>query len=162
MTTTITDVFDLPQTEDIRAMGFVIKLSEAAPSPEEVRRLVDDYVITPTVEKELPRILDDMKQVFDRGGHVDAVACGLQRLADRRANAARTPSHQCNTCHLCFLLRERFFLSRQSRRPTATRYSIHTSEIFHSAVGIEGQSHGISYPMSVSRTLGRKRQRRST
>lgn len=67
MTTTITDVFDLPRPEDIRAMGFVIKLSEAAPSPEEVRRLVDDYVITPTVEKELPRILDDMKQVFDRG-----------------------------------------------------------------------------------------------
>jgi hypothetical protein len=26
-----------------------------------------DYVITPAVEKELPEILDDMKQVFDRG-----------------------------------------------------------------------------------------------
>lgn len=67
MTTTISDVFDLPRPEDIRAMGFVIKLGEAAPKPEEIRQLVEDYVITPTVAKELPRILDDLKQVFDRG-----------------------------------------------------------------------------------------------
>src|SRR5262245_45599572 len=67
MTITIRDAFSLPRAEDIRAMGFVIKLREADPSSEEVRRLVEDYVITPAVEKELPRILDDMKQVFDRG-----------------------------------------------------------------------------------------------
>lgn len=65
--TTIADAFELPRPQDIRAMGFVIKLREADPGSEEVRRLVDDYVITPAVEMELPRILDDMKQVFDRG-----------------------------------------------------------------------------------------------
>ena len=67
MTVTITDAFDLPRPEDIRAMGFVVKLREAEPGSVEVKQLVSDYVITPTVEKELPRILDDMKQVFDRG-----------------------------------------------------------------------------------------------
>ncbi|MDC0721695.1 DUF6079 family protein [Nannocystis bainbridge] len=65
--TTIRDAYDLPSPEDIRAMGFVIKLREAAPDSDEVKKLVDDYVITPAVEKELPRILTDMKQVFDRG-----------------------------------------------------------------------------------------------
>ena len=67
MTLTITEAFDLPRPEDIRAMGFVVKLREAEPDSDEVKQLVDDYVITPAVEKELPRILDDMKQVFDRG-----------------------------------------------------------------------------------------------
>ena len=67
MTTTITDAFDLPRPEDIRAMGFVVKLRESDPGSDEVKQLVDDYVITPAIEKELPRILDDMKQVFDRG-----------------------------------------------------------------------------------------------
>ena len=67
MSMTIKDAFDLPRPEDIRAMGFVVKLREAEPASDEVRQLVDDYVITPVVEKELPRILDDMKQVFDRG-----------------------------------------------------------------------------------------------
>jgi hypothetical protein len=65
--TTITEAFDLPRPEDIRAMGFVVALRESDPGSDEVKKLVDDYVITPAVEKELPRILDDMKQVFDRG-----------------------------------------------------------------------------------------------
>lgn len=65
--TTITDAFELPRPEDIRAMGFVVKLRELDPNSVEVEQLVRDYVITPAVEKELPRILDDMKQVFDRG-----------------------------------------------------------------------------------------------
>ena len=65
--TTITEAFELPRAEDIRAMGFVVKLRELEPGSEEVAQLVRDYVITPAVEKELPRILDDMKQVFDRG-----------------------------------------------------------------------------------------------
>lgn len=64
---TITQAFELPRPEDIRAMGFVIKLREADADSNEVKQLVEDYVITPAVEKELPRILDDMKQVFDRG-----------------------------------------------------------------------------------------------
>src|SRR3954462_8383833 len=67
MTMTITDAFALPRPEDIRAMGFVVKLREADPGSDEVKQLVDDYVITPAVEKELPRILDDLKPVFDRG-----------------------------------------------------------------------------------------------
>lgn len=65
--TTITEAFELPRPEDIRAMGFVVKLRESDPGSDEVKQLVDDYVITPAIEKELPRILDDMKQVFDRG-----------------------------------------------------------------------------------------------
>lgn len=65
--TTITDVFDLPKPQDIRAMGFVVKLREAEPGSDEVRQLVEDYVITPAIEHELPRILEDVKQVFDRG-----------------------------------------------------------------------------------------------
>jgi hypothetical protein len=67
MTLSITEAFELPRPEDIRAMGFVVKLREADPGSDEVKQLVDDYVITPAVEKELPRILEDMKQVFDRG-----------------------------------------------------------------------------------------------
>lgn len=65
--TTITEAFELPRPEDIRAMGFVVKLRELEANSEEAEQLARDYVITPAVEKELPRILDDMKQVFDRG-----------------------------------------------------------------------------------------------
>jgi hypothetical protein len=65
--TTITEAFELPRPEDIRAMGFVVKLRELDPNSEEAQQLARDYVVTPAVEKELPRILDDMKQVFDRG-----------------------------------------------------------------------------------------------
>ena len=67
MSLTITQAFDLPRPEDIRAMGFVIRLREAAADSDEVRQLVADYVVTPAVERELPRILDDMKHVYDRG-----------------------------------------------------------------------------------------------
>ena len=65
--TTITEAFELPRPEFIGAMGFVVRLREADPDSDEVKRLVDDYVITPAVERELPGILDGMKQVFDRG-----------------------------------------------------------------------------------------------
>jgi hypothetical protein len=65
--TTITEAFELPRPEDIRAMGFVVKLRELDANSDEVAQLTRDYVITPAVEKELPRILDDMKQVFERG-----------------------------------------------------------------------------------------------
>ena len=67
MSTTIRDAFDLPRPEDIRAMGFVIKLREAEPEGAEVKKLVEDYVVTPAVGHELPVILEDMRQVFDRG-----------------------------------------------------------------------------------------------
>ncbi|MBL0196972.1 MAG: hypothetical protein IPQ09_22640 [Myxococcales bacterium] len=65
--TTITEAFDLPRAEDIRAMGFVVKLRESDPDGDEVKKLVSDYVVTPAVARELPGILDAMKQVFDRG-----------------------------------------------------------------------------------------------
>ena len=64
---TIADAFELPRPEDLQALGFVIKLREASPQSAEVEKLVRDYVVTPSIERELPRILDDMKQVFDRG-----------------------------------------------------------------------------------------------
>jgi hypothetical protein len=64
---TVTEAFELPRPEDIRAMGFVVKLRELDPNSDEAEQLARDYVITPAIEKELPRILDDMKQVFDRG-----------------------------------------------------------------------------------------------
>ncbi|MCG8417456.1 MAG: DUF6079 family protein [Proteobacteria bacterium] len=71
-TPTITDVFDLPRAQDIRALGFVIKLGDVdarsgGADEQRVAKLIDDYVITPSVEAELPRILDDIKQVYDRG-----------------------------------------------------------------------------------------------
>ena len=65
--TTIRDAYILPSPEDIRAMGFVVKLREADAASDEVKQLVKDYVITPAVEQAMPQILDDMKQVFDRG-----------------------------------------------------------------------------------------------
>src|SRR5688572_5559035 len=65
--TTITEAFELPRPEDILAMGFVVRLRELDPNSAEVEQLARDYVVTPAVEKELPRILDDMKQVFERG-----------------------------------------------------------------------------------------------
>ena len=65
--TTISEAYILPSPQDIRAMGFVVKLREADPNSDEVKQLVKDYVITPAVEQAMPQILDDMKQVFDRG-----------------------------------------------------------------------------------------------
>ena len=66
MTLTIADAYDLPRPEDIRAMGFVIKLRELAPGTPELTRLVDDYVVTPAVAVDLPIVFDKMKQVLDR------------------------------------------------------------------------------------------------
>ncbi len=63
---TITEAFDLPRPEDIRAMNFVVKLRDVASTSNETTQLVKDYVLTPAVQKELPRIFDDMKQRFDR------------------------------------------------------------------------------------------------
>src|SRR5438105_4798764 len=67
MALTLREAYELPRPEDIRAMGFVIKLREAAPDGDEVKKLVGDYVVTPAVGQELPKILDDMRQVFERG-----------------------------------------------------------------------------------------------
>jgi hypothetical protein len=65
--TTVSEAFLLPSRDDIRAMAFVVRITEADPGSAEVKQRVDEYVITPTVEKELPLILDGMRQVFLRG-----------------------------------------------------------------------------------------------
>ena len=67
MTKTITEAFELPQADQIGAMQFVIKLNDAQQGSAGVAQLVEDYVITPAVERELPRILDDMRRVWERG-----------------------------------------------------------------------------------------------
>jgi hypothetical protein len=67
MTLTIRDAYDLPRPEDIRAMGFVIKLRELAPDSPELAQLVNDYVVTPAVAKDLPVMFEQIRQVFDRG-----------------------------------------------------------------------------------------------
>jgi hypothetical protein len=64
---TIRDAYDLPRPEDIRAMGFVIKLRELAAGSAELTQLVNDYVVTPAVAQDLPVVLEKMRQVFDRG-----------------------------------------------------------------------------------------------
>jgi len=44
MTLTIEQAYELPRKDDIRAMGFVIKLKELTAGSAEVKKLVDDYV----------------------------------------------------------------------------------------------------------------------
>jgi hypothetical protein len=67
MTVTIADAYDLPRPEDIRAMGFVIKLRELAAGSPELAQLVGDYVVTPAVAEDLPIVFEKVHQVFDRG-----------------------------------------------------------------------------------------------
>ena len=67
MTLTISQAFDLPAREDITALGFVVRLSEAEDRLAD-ERLVRDYVITPTVATELPVILSSMRHTFAARG----------------------------------------------------------------------------------------------
>lgn len=66
MSLTIRDAFALPTREEITAQEFVVKL-RAEDDEARDAKLVADYVFTPTVEKELPLILDSMRHVFERG-----------------------------------------------------------------------------------------------
>lgn len=66
MTLTIREAFDLPSREDITAQEFVVKLQVEDDEARD-RKLVTDYVFTPTVEKELPQIFDALRHVFERG-----------------------------------------------------------------------------------------------
>ena len=65
MTTTITDIFDLPKAEDITALGFVIRLEDG--SAEKKRQLVADYVLTPAVREALPTVFGKMADIQARG-----------------------------------------------------------------------------------------------
>src|SRR3990172_5556634 len=66
MTATLRDVFVI--REELSALGFVIPITGGANTPEE---LVRDYVITPGVRAELPRIFDPLQHLFDkRSGEV--------------------------------------------------------------------------------------------
>lgn len=64
---TIRDAYELPRPEDIRAMGFVIKLRELAAGSPELAQLVNDYVVTPAVAQDLPTVFEKLRQVLDRG-----------------------------------------------------------------------------------------------
>ncbi len=66
MTKTVTVAFDLPSREDITAQEFVVKLAEDDDAVVE-QKLIADYVFTPTVERELPVILEQMRHVLERG-----------------------------------------------------------------------------------------------
>jgi hypothetical protein len=71
-TRTISQAFDLPAKDRLQAMEFVARLRRrpggaVGGGDSGVQRLVDYYVVTPAVERELPRILADMRQVFERG-----------------------------------------------------------------------------------------------
>ncbi|WP_437960326.1 DUF6079 family protein [Sorangium sp. So ce119] len=67
MTLTVSQVFDLPRREDITALGFVVRLSDDDEDAT-FRRLVDDYVVTPTVAQELPVILKSMRHTYKARG----------------------------------------------------------------------------------------------
>lgn len=66
MTLTIHEAFDLPSREDITAQEFVVKLQTEDDEARD-RKLVEDYVFTPTVEQELPLIFDALRHVHERG-----------------------------------------------------------------------------------------------
>ncbi len=68
MPQTISQAFELPNRDEIQAMGFVVRLSSKATAESATqKKLVDQYVFTPTVRKSLPIILDQMRQVHHRG-----------------------------------------------------------------------------------------------
>ncbi|MBI4699818.1 MAG: hypothetical protein HY744_01405 [Deltaproteobacteria bacterium] len=64
-TITISEAFDLPAREDLTALGFVVRLTDAA-SPAVLDKLVADYVLTPKVKDELPAILGKVRTAIER------------------------------------------------------------------------------------------------
>jgi hypothetical protein len=65
MILTIRDAFDLPSAEDLTALGFVVRLSDAQGN-DAITKLVQDYVLTPKVKEELPGILQSLRTAIDR------------------------------------------------------------------------------------------------
>ncbi|MES2638067.1 MAG: DUF6079 family protein [Myxococcota bacterium] len=69
---TLDDAFVIPRAEDLSALDFVIRL-DAARGDTSLRRLVDDYVVTPVVADALPKLFGHMQTAVSRGepyGHI--------------------------------------------------------------------------------------------
>jgi hypothetical protein len=62
----ILTAYALPTRTEISALNFVIKL-ESERSDQETRKLVEEYVLTPAVTQEIPRILQFMRDIWSRG-----------------------------------------------------------------------------------------------
>lgn len=69
MTTTIQDAFKLPTPDEIRAIGFVVRI-EGEGVGAGGGGVVDSYVITPHVREELPKVFASLKGCCDRGQEV--------------------------------------------------------------------------------------------
>ncbi len=63
--TTVRDVFVLPEAGELSRLGFVERITETGAAA--ARRMVGDYVVTPTVEQALPDILGQLEQCRRRG-----------------------------------------------------------------------------------------------
>lgn len=62
---TISEAFDLPKREDLTALGFVVRLSDAA-GADAADKLVHDYVLTPKVKEDLPAVLRSLETAIER------------------------------------------------------------------------------------------------
>ena len=70
--TTLNDVFDLPDAGSLRATDFVVKL-DAARDPKALKKLVDEYVVTPAVAEALPKLFNHFQETVERQleyGHI--------------------------------------------------------------------------------------------
>lgn len=65
MTITITEAFDLPKPDDIRAMGFVLKLKEATAGSNETSKMDVEYLVTPVIEECLCPSAGKSGQLYD-------------------------------------------------------------------------------------------------
>ena len=81
--TTITDAFELPRPEDIRAMGFVVKLRELDSNSEEVQQLLADVPNEVTLRCDRPR---DLAEVMLRHDVAHSLRCDDGRLICRGKN----------------------------------------------------------------------------
>ncbi len=62
---TLDDAFVIPQAGALQALDFVIRL-DSERQQDAVKRLVDDYVVTPAVAEALPPLFDHMKKTVTR------------------------------------------------------------------------------------------------
>ena len=62
----IIEAYDLPSREQITALNFVVRL-ESDRTEEASRKLVEEYVLTPAVNQELPKIFRYLRDIWARG-----------------------------------------------------------------------------------------------